>query len=219
METVKGLSLFMFLLLFLFFCWGMDLIQKYGGRPRFTKPLLVPLIMCIYIMLCIRNGRQVHMTACAAMAAGWLGDVFLMFRNEKCFLTGLFSFLAGHIMYAAVFLTVSVPKADWRTAACVFLYAIYAMTIFRRLAGSVKAGLRIPVLLYVIIILFMSLSAGLLHGHVSFECWLLLWGGSLLFVISDTLVAVEKFLNPHVHGVMETYVPAQLLLMLGIFLL
>lgn len=37
----------------------------------------------------------------------------------------------------------------------------------------------------------------------------------MVFMVSDTLVAFEKFVNPDLKGVMETYVPAQMLLMCG----
>jgi len=47
----------------------------------------------------------------------------------------------------------------------------------------------------------------------------LVFTGSVLFVISDSLIAIDKFLNSIPHDrfwVMSTYISAQLLIMMGI---
>lgn len=207
------------LILILCACWISDLVLKYTGRFRFTKPLLLPCIAVLYACLAAEAGRQPRMLEAAALAAGWLGDVFLMSEKRKFFLAGLFAFMAGHILYMIQFLGLGRPDITMKTAAAVFLYAVYAVLIYSCMKGHVERKMRIPVLCYVTVILSMSLCAGLLHGRVPDRVWMLLWGGSLLFVVSDTLVAAERFLGASGRGVMETYVPAQVLIMLGIALL
>lgn len=197
-------------------CWISDLILKYKGRFRFTKPLLMPCIAVLYLYLAADAGRTPRMLETAALAAGWFGDVFLMSEKRRFFMAGLCAFMAGHFFYVLLFLGIGVPDLNLKTAAAFFLYAVYAVLIFFRMRSRVERRMRIPVLCYITIILSMSLLAGLLHGKVPDIPWMLLWGGSLLFVLSDTLVAAERFLGTSGRGVMETYVPAQFLIMLGI---
>jgi len=57
------------------------------------------------------------------------------------------------------------------------------------------------------------------YKAVSFKSFYIVFSGSLLFVISDTLIALDKFLMPIPNDrifVMSTYIVAQFLIMKGI---
>lgn len=199
--------------------WFFDLYAKYNGHKRYTKPLLLPCIILLYLWLSYTMHKQIHILEIIALLSGWAGDVFLLSRKDSFLLAGLISFLAGHIVYLILFFSFYLPTISVTTLCAIILYGIYGFILYKRIVPHVPLKFQIPVIIYLFVILSMSCAAGLLYQNVHFLSWLLIWSGSLLFVASDTLVAIEKFINPDIHGVMELYVPAQVLIMIGVLLI
>ena len=199
--------------------WVYDLYAKYNGHKRYTKPVLLPCIILLYVCLSFCFDRRVHVLEIAALFLGWAGDVLLLTKKDSFLLAGLVSFLSGHMMYLILFFSLYLPSFSYTTLCAVILYGIYGWILYKRIVVHVPHKFKIPVIVYLFVILSMSCAAGLLHHGVSLLSWILIWGGSLLFVASDTLVAIEKFMNPDIHGVMELYVPAQVLLMAGVLII
>ena len=154
------------------------------------------------------------------------GDVFLMLPREQ-FIAGLVSFLIGHICYLIGF-TQAPPQAQppsWLpTLILTLLVLLAAVAIFRRvrtgLLASGKNALIIPVLAYTIVISLMLISAltTLTRPGWSFVAAILASSGALLFFISDSTLALNKFVAPLPYGrlrVMITYHLGQLLIALG----
>ena len=199
--------------------WFFDLYAKYNGHKRYTKPLLLPCIILLYLWLSYTMHKQIHILEIIALLLGWAGDVLLLSKKDSFLLAGLLSFLAGHVVYLALFFSFYLPTFSFTTICAVVLYGIYGWILYKRIVPHVPHIFQIPVIVYLFVILSMSCAAGLLYQNVHFLSWLLIWSGSLLFVASDTLVAIEKFMNPDIHGVMELYVPAQVLIMIGVLLI
>lgn len=120
------------------------------------------------------------------------GDVALLWPKEG-FLPGLIAFLLAHLAYIAAF---CVPV---RLAArpLVFVgYGLVAAVILSQLWGGVPAALRAPVIAYVLCLATMASQAGVwwrarggtLAGHAAI--------GGLLFMASDSLLAINKFAVP-----------------------
>ena len=211
----------MFLIIFaLVCCWGADLVFKYKGKDRrYTKPFLIPLILVLYISCCFRFHVSVHPAEVVALVFGWIGDISLMGKSDRSFLIGLCAFLIGHVAYLLMFLRLHVPAVSAKCLMAVLFYAAYASLFYHSLMQYAQDHWKKPIVFYIVMISSMSLCACLLHGDISLSAWGCLWGGSLLFMISDSLVAWEKFADPSIHGVMETYVSAQVLIMIGVLLL
>lgn len=199
--------------------WFYDLYAKYNGLVRCTKPLLLPSIILLYICISHVLQKPIYLLEIIALLFGWAGDGLLLSKKDSFLFTGLISFLAGHVVYLLLFLSFYKHVFSLAAVCAIVLYVIYGWLLYKRLAVFVPKQFKIPVIIYLFVILSMSCAAGLLHHSVSQFSWLLIWTGSLFFVASDTLVAIEKFSNPDIHGVMELYVPAQVLLMLGVLLL
>lgn len=155
----------------------------------------------------------------AALALGVLGDACLAYEGEAAFICGLAAFLASHLAYAALFWPSMEPillvGSAWRYTAAWIFVVLTGMTLFMlwRPAGR----LAIPVAAYGIAILAMALSALAVKP-------ILPAAGAALFVMSDTALAIQKFLvkpdapvmarlKPFVWG---TYVAAQLIFTLAI---
>jgi alkenylglycerophosphocholine hydrolase len=142
-----------------------------------------------------------------------LGDVFLMPRIDR-FIPGLISFLLAHLAYIAG-LNISGPPPMGLPA---FIFAglilVYGFFFYRRLARALKKRnvkrLQMPLLVYALMIGTMLLSALLapFRPQWEFSPALLAACGALLFFISDSVLAWNKFVKHLPAGrllVMVTY--------------
>lgn len=154
----------------------------------------------------------------AALVFSWLGDVFLMF-NESFFIPGLVAFLIAHLAYLFLFSKIKPSEALMKKSfgMAIFLTIIFFVSFYRIILTE-TGGLFIPVLIYAVVIITMWLVA----AHRSLRnprsnYWLI--SGALLFVVSDSLLGYNKFVQslPILHIlIMLTYGLAQLSLFKGI---
>lgn len=160
---------------------------------RFTKPFLMPVLMF---------GRERSVKR--ALALGGAGDVALLGASEAAFTAGLASFLAGHLAWVAALH----PRSSGlvrRRPVLVLPYA--AAWIGLNVYLWPRTGQqRIPVLLYSAALLSTALVALDTGDPVTSA-------GGLLFMASDSLLALEHFADLRVPGqegvVMTTYAAAQ----------
>jgi len=150
------------------------------------------------------------------------GDVFLMLPREQ-FIPGLVSFLIGHICYLIGF---NSPAPQFNAASVILLVVVLftGFQVYRRVAGGLQAGgnekLKLPVLIYSIVIslmLFSALSTLILPEWRIFAA-VCASSGALLFFVSDTTLAYNKFVAPLPNGrviVIVTYHLGQILIALG----
>ncbi len=126
------------------------------------------------------------------LLASLAGDVALMWPGEGFFIAGLLSFLLAHLAYLRAFTRVR-RLAAWPPAFAV--YALLAGAVLSRLWPGVPADLRLPVIAYVLCLAAMGAQAAVLwRGGVAHGRRLAL--GGLLFVLSDALLATNKFAGP-----------------------
>jgi uncharacterized membrane protein YhhN len=150
------------------------------------------------------------------------GDVFLMLPREQ-FMAGLVSFLLGHLAYIVGFNS-SLPRINLPLIILTLLVAGTAVQIYRRIAAGLTSGgkgrYKPPVLIYTIVISAMVLSALLTLVRQEWQPLhaLIVAAGALLFFLSDTLLAWNKFVAPLANGrlkVIIAYHLGQLLIALG----
>jgi len=124
------------------------------------------------------------------------GDVALLWP-EQGFIFGLLSFLCAHLCYLWAFTRVR-RLADWLWPFGV--YALFAAAVLGRLWPGVPAELRGPVIVYVLCLTAMGAQAAVLgwraRGRPEAGRAALLALGGLLFVLSDTCLAINKFAGP-----------------------
>jgi uncharacterized membrane protein YhhN len=132
----------------------------------------------------------------AGLVLSLAGDVALLWPQQG-FLPGLVSFLLAHLAYLRAFTHEQRFAAWWPAFAA---YAVVAGGVLALLWPGVPAGLRVPVALYVMALASMAAQAAVLwhalrgtpgHGRAR----LLALGGAL-FVLSDALLATNKFAGP-----------------------
>ena len=129
----------------------------------------------------------------AALGLSMLGDICLMFDGEKWFMGGLGSFLLAHLLFIPVLLHgVSHPSLPLWSAAL----ALYGIVLFAWLLP--KAGaLKLPVIVYGLALMglaFAAIARWYAHPDASTQMSL---AGALLFVLSDSSLAIRKFVGPY----------------------
>jgi uncharacterized membrane protein YhhN len=152
------------------------------------------------------------------------GDVFLMLPNmDRWFLPGLVLFLLAHVFYT-VGLNYVIPPLNVFGIFLAISIALFVAQIYHRLSAGLHAKgldrLRIPVLVYSIVISLMWLSAlqTIFDVHWKTNASLLVSIGATLFVASDIVLAWFKFVGPIKYGRMinlTCYHLGQILLIVG----
>lgn len=116
-----------------------------------------------------------------ALACGSVGDA-LLDLSPAYFVPGLVAFLCGHIAYTAWFL-----RSGRKTPAGAYALILYAALFLAWLWPSLGA-LRFPVLAYVAAITTMAITSFRVGGWVA--------AGAVLFLVSDSLLAANRFRTP-----------------------
>ena len=187
-----------------------------------TKPLLMPTLAASLVTSPRAAGSPLRTTTLAAQAGGWGGDVALLGDGKGPFLVGTGSFAAGHLAYLGGFVrqrskspVTTDPAA--RTVAAAWALAAPAMALMAR---RTEPGLGRPVLGYTTMIATMVVAATHLDPTLSPASRRLTAAGAGMFMLSDTLLGIGKFMvadpPPALESaVMATYATAQFLLSEG----
>ncbi len=133
------------------------------------------------------------------------GDVLLMISLDRLFMAGLVAFLFAHVAYVIGFNTPFPALSTWGFILA-FMIGISGVRVIRQIVAPLhskgQVGLRIPILVYGLIISLMLLSAMLKLTDTSWQAGaaLLVALGAFLFYLSDILLAWMKFVAPIQHG-------------------
>lgn len=127
----------------------------------------------------------------AAFLFSALGDLFLAMKGDaRNFPRGLAAFLVSHLFYIAVMLPLASEPATLSLKAVSLAVGLGAIALYFTLAPSL-GKLKLPVGAYLVAIVVMALSALAIPEGAP---WLGL--GAVLFVISDSVIAFDKFKSP-----------------------
>lgn len=160
------------------------------GRPPSWRRTVAKAgsILLLAVLAAIEGGPLLLVVALVLCA---VGDAFLAQEGERAFLAGLAGFLAGHLAYAVLFAGTGggmeiLAAQPWRAALPV-LGILVAILLLPRLLPALGPTLRIPVMAYIAAILAMMLTAATVPAP-------LVLFGAALFLASDAILAVERFL-------------------------
>jgi len=120
----------------------------------------------------------------AALAFSLLGDVFLMLPADL-FLAGLGAFLVAHLAYIGAFVGPVAPRLVWLAV----VIGVLAPVAARILHAVPDRALRAPVAVYSLAISLMVASAVASASTVAIA-------GAMLFLVSDMLIAWNRFVQP-----------------------
>lgn len=184
-----------------------------------TKPLLMPLLALFFVFNIPAHASPLKKWILAALFFSWAGDVLLMFQDKipDFFLFGLSAFLLAHLFYIIFFHSIRVKEGVKGRIALLLPVAVYYAGLIFLLSPNL-GEMKMPVVIYGLVISFMLVLA----LHMLFirkrEAGQQLATGAILFVISDSVLAINKFYIPFDFAslaIMLTYGLAQYLIIRG----
>lgn len=178
------------------------------------KPLTTTLILVLALTMPspVSSGYQIAVVL--GLLFSLAGDVFLMVPSDR-FVAGLASFLVAHLCYIAAFL----PAAGEVLHLWPLLPFLLYGALLLRVLWSHLGRLAGPVLLYAATLLVMGWQAAEQHLAVHTVGTLAALVGAVLFVVSDSLLAFNRFVRPFrtaQYAVLTTYFAAQWLIALSV---
>lgn len=183
-----------------------------------AKPAIVISLLFLFIKTSGALNKALKQLTIAALVFSLLGDILLMFIAESphFFTVGLVAFLLAHVMYILVFLKHRNKSKSMLGFLAILL--VYAAGLFY-LLNTGLGDMLIPVIVYMIVILSMAVTAFLRQHTVNNLSYKLVFAGAIFFMISDSILALNKFYQPlplSNISIMLTYALAQFLIVLGI---
>jgi uncharacterized membrane protein YhhN len=197
------------------------LLEQPSFYPGFTaKALIIPVLVILFIINLNPFSNRLHWLMIAGLLFSWAGDITLEFTgsNQNYFIIGLVCFFLAHIMYLTVFIITpgnnTLLTKRYYLLLPVLVYGIVLVTWLYNDLADMKA----PVIVYTIAILSMLSGAINRKYKVNAKSFSLVLTGAILFVISDSAIAVNKFIHAFDSSgivIMSTYIAAQYLIVTG----
>jgi uncharacterized membrane protein YhhN len=184
------------------------------------KAILIPILAWYFYMYIRTQVLPFHRWVLAALFFSWLGDVLLelISYNEMFFILGLGSFLITQLLYSGIFFSTRGKFQFLRDKSVLVLVVLaYGLLMVYSLWGNL-GEMRVPVVLYAVVITAMVMGALSRYHKVCDMSYQYVFFGAVIFFISDSLIAVNKFKMPINYAnflIMGTYLLGQYLIILG----
>ncbi|WP_199118865.1 lysoplasmalogenase [Pedobacter sp. ASV28] len=212
---------FSFAFAIIFFSELLAIVNDMMWLRYLTKPLITISLM-LFIWFTLRRKGRFTNKIIAGLFFSLLGDVFLMFTqlDEIYFMLGLGAFMIAHLFYIGAFYVDCTNKIEVSKRYVLPIFLVFGFvcmtyyTVLRPYLGNMK----FPVLFYSFAITLMAITAALRYGKTNTKsfAWILL--GALMFLLSDSILAYNKFVERIEIGdllIMITYMLAQFLIAMG----
>lgn len=220
-QSMKRKELFLIIFIAVTLIQLMAMIEGWLSITFFSKPMIV-LSLAGYYLASIPHRSPVMIRA---LFFCWAGDVLLLFveRNEVFFMMGLFAFLIGHLLYILAYRTHQ--SGDPEKGLLTTQKIRYSFPIILAGTGLIVilfptlGDLKLPVLVYAIVLIVMTMTALFRYGRTNTDSFWLVFVGAVLFMVSDSILAMNRFYSPIPFGeflIMLTYSAAQFLIVKGI---
>jgi uncharacterized membrane protein YhhN len=203
---------------FLYFLTGTLFIVLEDHSSSLTehilKALIIPWLIIIFIMNLKPFANRLNILMLAGLLFSWAGDVIIQFS----FIPGLVFFLAAHLMYLTAFFLTPGRNVIFTSRFYLLIpLLLCGAGLVYYLYGDL-GDMRLPVIIYAVVIITMLAGAvNRLEKVSSISYWLVL-AGAILFVLSDSAIAVNKFSRDFEYSgivIMSTYIAAQYLITIG----
>lgn len=189
-----------------------------AGSPT-QRYIFKPLTTVLILLLALALPDAVSSLYRVLVAVGILfslgGDIFLMLPRDA-FVWGLVSFLVAHLFYIGAYVSRAGWQLNWLLLALFILYVAGLLYLLLPQAGA----MRIPVMLYALVLMTMGWQAAALWAVMRDVATLLAMVGALLFIASDSILALDKFRAPIPQRdllIMSTYYGALLLIAWSVY--
>ncbi|MFT4800900.1 MAG: putative membrane protein YhhN [Flavobacteriaceae bacterium] len=200
------------LIAFIIFCL-VDFFGIYLEKQmiiNFAKPMLMITLFWYYYS----NTKKINIHFTLGLFFSFLGDVLLLGTGETYFVFGLLFFLIAHIFYIIMVIKmIRNTKPKEFIIACIPFLLLFIVLINVLYAGL--GSMKIPVIVYAMTISFFGIVSLILYLQTKTKTSLLLVVGVLIFITSDTILALNLFYKKQSFYpllIMLTYVLAQYLI-------
>lgn len=174
------------------------------------KPLIILSLLFLYAFSLPKRNKWYVI----ALELSFIGDILLMFSGQQFFIAGLVSFLMAHILFIKIVLSHIQKYSIVNISIAIFSFIIvYALLMFN-LKNSLNEMLW-PVLIYGFIISTFGIVSFIDFLNTKSKKSLLMLSGAIVFMISDAILAIDKFYIEEYFNkiiIMFTYVLAQYLI-------
>lgn len=196
---------------------ALNVLAEYRG-PRRNVYIFKPLTVAFIILLALQSQPSVYKyMIVAGLLFSLAGDIFLMLPRDR-FIAGLISFLIAHLFYIAAFtLDGARGRPSLLTAVALLLYGGVMLRLLLPHLGKMK----VPVVVYMLVILLMVWQATNRWIVTNVAGSLLAFAGAWLFAASDSMLALNRFRREFKSAqglILTTYFAAQCLIALSVAL-
>jgi len=220
---MKKINLWLHLIIIpVFFVELISRLNNFHTLDYFTKPLLL-IWIGLYFYLNTGNIKRDKFIY-KAFLFSWIGDLFLMVSHIDglFFYAGVGGFFLAQLNYIKVF-TGDIRSDNkglvFNNPVWLIPFVVYLAAILYLILGGMK-GVMIPIIIiYALSLISMSAFSLNRNGLVSQKSFSLVFSGSVLFVISDSMIAINRFYSEFAGSsflIMLTYFTAQYLIMQGL---
>lgn len=184
-----------------------------------AKPLLMPVLLAWFYLETRKLDRTGNLIL-GALFFSWIGDVALLLdsRYGSFFIYGLIAFLLAHICYIAYFYRARKLNGVNNFKPFASLLILAYMTIFYITVHPFLGVMKVPVLIYAVIITLMLLASIHAFDLHTQRFGVISVAGTLIFAVSDSTLAINRFVLPFEYApffIMLTYGVAQFLIVEG----
>ena len=204
--TVKSKYLFLVLFIFISLLDVLGLLMKVSLLELFAKPLIILSLMAIYVT----SVRKKNYWFLIALFFSFLGDVFLLDKNNM-FLLGIAAFLITQLIYIKIIMSHIEKSPLANKMSAILPFAVFFMVLIYILFENLN-GFLWPVVIYGLTISLFGVVSLLNYITKKTTATRLLLLGALLFIASDSMIALNKFYEPQEFysvSIMITYILAQ----------
>ncbi len=198
---------------------GILAIAGHYTEPPWIIYVFKPLTTILILVIALLSGADAPPIYRIAILVGLVfslaGDVLLMLPSDQ-FMLGLVSFLIAQICYIIAFTSSRGFSFGWLSLVPVVVYGVIVYLLLAPHLG----GMRLPVIAYMVVILMMAWQAWERWSALGERGALLAFIGAVLFVLSDTLLAVNRFRGEFAAAralTLGTYYAAQWLITSSLF--
>jgi len=188
-----------------------------------SKALLMPLLLSYYFNRIRFKLTKFNRLIITALFFAWAGDIMneFMFVNQTLFIFGLSSFVFTIVFYTFAFISPLqrrnyVRSKPWLAAIFIFYGVVFIWIIYPKLGR-----LAFPVIIYASVLLFLVITVLNRIVFVSRKSFKYVLYGALLFLFSNSFIAINKFRFTYTLSplfIISTYALAQYLIVEGCIL-
>ena len=174
------------------------------------KPLILFSLIFLYVFSLPIRLKWYTM----ALELCFFGDVLLMFNGELFFISGLIFFLLAHVLFIKIVIGRLKKTSFTRIITSIIPFLILVSLLIFKIKDNLNEML-FPVVIYGLTIATFGVVSLIDYQNSKSKKSLLMLVGAIVFMVSDSVLAINKFYAPaHIFEIiiMVTYILAQYLI-------